>query len=355
MSGFRTRTGEPIQGLHLNGSQTVSDSGEINASDKKDLAQQIAGLMSAASRGDIVQETASVDADTAREQRRQALTAAYTSNDGEFDALGKQLASEVREAADSQGLMRRLFTKAEVDQGNQPRIRVAEQNVMAIVATSPTVNVPQMVRSKHINPPEFYITTNVSVEERDIAQTNDDLLEEAYFQSQQGIMAAEDRSWKAQADATVGVANDLVYLVGGLTPVFFSQMRSSVNSYGIPVTNCVMSSDYWDDIISNVEFSTWLDPVSKFELVSTGTLGSILGVTLSTDAFRRQNLRVLNQGELYMCGSPEMHGSYTDRDGLQSREIDRKEDGVPARGWSMYELMSMSLHNARSVQKGVRA
>jgi len=356
MSNFTTRNGEPIEALRLGGSQVVASNGEINAHSKGELAQQIASLLAAANQGEIVQAESTQDAEAAREARKMALSAAYQSSDSDFEDLGRQLASEVRVEADRQGLLRRMFVKSEVTRGNQPRIRVSEQNVMAIVATSASQNTPTMVRSKHINPPEFYITASPSVEERDIQQTSDDLLEEAYFQAQQGIMVAEDKIWKSQADATVGVSNDLLYLVGGLTPAFFTQMRTAVNSHGIPVTNCVMSSDYWDDIIANAGFSTWLDPVSKFELVSTGTLGSILGVTLSTDAFRRQSLRVLNQGELYMCGAPEYHGAYTDRDGLQSRESDIfARSDVPARGWRMYELMSMSLHNARSVQKGVRA
>jgi len=178
MSGFRTRVGDPIQGLKLEGSQVVASNGEINAHSNKELCQQIAKLIAAANNGDI-QEVASVDREEASVKRREVLKAAYSSEGGDFADLGKELAAEVSLESNRSGLMRRLYKRAEVSQGNNPRIRVSEQNVMSIVATSPTVHVPQMVRSRHINPPEFYITASPSVEERDIAQTTDDLLEEA--------------------------------------------------------------------------------------------------------------------------------------------------------------------------------
>jgi len=75
-----------------------------------------------------------------------------------------------------------------------------------------------------------------------------------------------------------------------------------------------------------------------------------------TDAYREPQIKVLNQGELYITTSPEYHGAYTDRGPLSTVEINHAAlgDNVPARGWSFSELISMIILNNRSVVKGIR-
>jgi hypothetical protein len=116
-----------------------------------------------------------------------------------------------------------------------------------------------------------------------------------------------------------------------------------------------MAADFWNDIIANQQFSGWFDPLSKYEIVTTGVLGQMLGLTFITDGFRHKQLKVLNTGELYLVGDPLMHGGYTDRGPVQSNEVSEYPNGQPARGWYMFEDLSMVIANARSVIKAKRA
>jgi hypothetical protein len=116
-----------------------------------------------------------------------------------------------------------------------------------------------------------------------------------------------------------------------------------------------MASDSWEDVVSNTAFGAWFDPVSQYEIVTTGYLGTLLGLRLTTDAYREPQLRVLNQGDLYIISTPEFHGAYTDRGPVQSKETDGTDDGVVSRGWLFWEIMSMTVHNGKSIVKGVRS
>ena len=95
-----------------------------------------------------------------------------------------------------------------------------------------------------------------------------------------------------------------------------------------------------------------MDPVTKHELFMTGRLGRVHGIPLLTDFTRHPQHKVLEPGEFYITAAMEMHGQYTDRGGLVSEPITQAETGIPGRGWTMYELMTLVIVNSRSVAKG---
>lgn len=333
----------------------VGRNGEINASSNQELMQQIAHLAHKVSQGEVARPNENEASDQSPQQKRQqVLQAAYFSDKGgrEWAELGAAIGGEVSETADREGFMRRLFLRSDVAQGTMPRIRVRHKNVVAIQASSAVQNYPIFLRDKYIVPEEFYIKSNIRVEERELMQGSGDILEDKFYEVQEAIMVEEDRRWKSLVDDAVGIANDRQILAGGLTPATLSQMRTQVLRWGIPAQNLLLASDIWDDIIGQSEFAQWFDPVSQYELVMTGNLGTLLGMSVITDAFREPMLKVLDQGDIYVTSSPEMHGTYTDRGPVQSNEVNDYPDGVPARGWSFYELISMTMHNARSVVKG---
>lgn len=120
------------------------------------------------------------------------------------------------------------------------------------------------------------------------------------------------------------------------------------------MSTSIMSGDVMNDLLVGNDFSTYWDPVSKYQLLQTGNVGSVLGTSIITDGFREPNLRVLEDGELFFTSSPDFTGVYTDRGPIQSVPVDSYPDGSPSRGWSMAEFISAALANAKSVAIGMR-
>ena len=166
-------------------------------------------------------------------------------------------------------------------------------------------------------------------------------------------MVREDNIWRDLVNAAAGASNDL-FLFNTFTPTVFSTMRTQIARWGIPVTGAVIAFDLWDDIIADTEFSTWFDPVSKHEIVLEGSLGSILGVNLITDAFRHDTLQVLQPGEVYFVGAPQTLGGITQRKELATESINKYNQGKPERGWFMETIEGMSIVNSRAVTRGNR-
>jgi hypothetical protein len=78
---------------------------------------------------------------------------------------------------------------------------------------------------------------------------------------------------------------------------------------------------------------TGCDPVSKHQIVLEGSIATIQGVNLVTDAFRYETLQVLNPGEVFFFGAPQTLGGIVQRKSLMTQSIDRYALMRPERGW----------------------
>jgi len=350
-ASFVLASGAEITDLKLGASReaAVASNVEINASSKADLAGRIAELITASSKGEVRQKSAN------RKEHREVLAAAYNDkSNSKWNKLGVALAAKIEEAAAREGFMRNLMVEEQLNQGEVPRCRMRVNNVVAVQATSASDILRQLVREKIFYPPEFYINDNIEVEDRDIDQISSDILDEKYTEGLQAIMVREDLIWKGLADGTVGSANNMTYIAGQLTPTTLATMRNNVARWKIPVTSCLLSQSYWNDIVGNSEFMAMLDPVSKYDLVLNGQLGTLLGMTLITDGYRAPELQVLQDGDIYVVGAPQQHGQFTTRGGVESTPIDGAIHGRNTKGWYLKESMSSIISNARSVAKGSR-
>ena len=133
-----------------------------------------------------------------------------------------------------------------------------------------------------------------------------------------------------------------------------AKLRTTVSDWNLPATNCLISNDYWSDIIGSNDFASFLDPVTKYDLALHGYLGTLIGLNLITDAFRTPTQKVLNRGEIYVVAAPEHHAAYTDRGGVTSKPTDGTHEASSRQGWFLQEYLSFTLANPRSVAKGVR-
>ena len=332
----------------------VGSNGDLNASNKVDLLKQITAFMEQASFHGAVSENVAYERASLKQQHEDAITAAFADKDA-CRELGEVLTTELYQAANREGFMRRFLARQELKQGQRPNVKMRMKDTVATVATSPTQVESQIVRDNLYTPPEFYITTRIYIEEREIQQSIGDVTEEKYLEALEATMVAEDRLFRSLAVALQGQPNNLTQFVGTLTAQGLMILRNQVTSFNIPVASWLVANDLWSDIVGDTSFQAVIDPVSKNELLLTGQLGRIFGMTIYSDAYRHPQHKVLSQGEMFVIGDQINLGQYTDRGGVTSLPIDSSIEKVPGRGWMISELMSLVLANGRAVARGLRA
>lgn len=331
----------------------LDSKGEINASSRKDLMQQIANLMEFASTNNIVTEQEAVKAEERKAALANILTASMTSDQARKE-LGEIMAEDLYVVGNREGFARRFLVRQELKQGEIPRVKMRMKNVTAVVATGPTQVETQITQDNQFFPSEFDIITRPYVTKREIDQSVSDVVDEKYVEALEGIMVAEDRLWKKMADATVNVNNPLTNVAGSFTPAALAATANHIRGYNIPARFLLMANDLWTDILSDPQWAAAIDPVSKYEVLRTGQLGSVYGMDIISDAYRHPQHRVLNRGEFYVVGDPINHGTMTDRGGVDSSPIDVTTERALGRGWVLSESISMIIANARSVARGLR-
>ena len=225
--------------------------------------------------------------------------------------------------------------------------------VQAVVSTSPTQMGYQLIRDSQFTPAEYEVKSAVRVSQLELDQSSGDLLRDIRDQAMEAVMVAEDRIWKRAVDATVGRVNDISYISGELTPKMLASLSEQVSGWNLPATKAIISNDFWKDIIGNSEFSAFLDPVSKYDLVMNGKIGTLIGMELMTDGFRPENQRVLDKGEIYVVSDPEHHAAFSTR-GIRSTPTDGANQGETNKGWLISQSISFLVGNVRSVAKGKR-
>jgi hypothetical protein len=327
-----------------------SSTGEFNAGSKKDLMNQILTLASLVESGDV-DNSENVVAASSRERAKELAAAYRDTASGDFRELGAALAGKLQENADREGFARNILARAEVAEGSDVRHRVKSKSLTAIVASSATQMDPQTIREKEIYPREFMVRAKVRIEELQLRRGSQDLLEEKFFEAQEQIMRTEDLIVKKMMDQAVGAGHNVQYISGGLTPSSLGDIMGLLSDYGLQPVNMMFANNLLRDMITSQAFSEYFDPLSKYEIVQTGTIGSIFAMDIRTDAYRDPNLRVLEKGEIYIVPPPEWLGAYTDRGPVEAKELN---DDDASRGWSFFEIMSFALHNPKAVVKAIR-
>lgn len=334
-------------------SKFVGANNEINATDRRDLlkafAELSAGIASGALFTDVSERTAPTSREVAAENRRLLVDAYHDRDTTQWAEIGSGLAAELSARMEREGFMRTLLSRAEVAQGADPRIRVRTPNVRAVISKGVGANYAQYVRDKYIVLDEFTVSSNPRVLDLDLQRGSADILEDKFYEAQEQINVVEDRVVYSQFKDSVGLHNDATYFTGNFTPTLLQAARYSVSRWKLPVSNFLFAADILNDFIVGNEFASYYDPISKLDIIQTGTIGSMYGTSFTTDGFREPNLRVLADGEGFMLSSPEFVGAYTDRGPVQSNPVDSYADGVPARGWYMFEHISAAVANAKAV------
>jgi len=333
--------------------RAVGANGELNASSKKDLLNQQIKFLTAASSGGLVSGEAKLREQQEVKASRELTLAGF--NDAKIHrVLGERMADSLFITANRQGFMRKYLARVQVDQGTVPRFPLRTKNVTAVWSTSPTRIDSQITRDKWYTPPELSIVARPFVTQNELNQSAGDVLQEKYVEATEAIMVAEDRLWYNQVNQIVGIDNNLSIISGQLTPYTLMQVQTNVTRWGLKAPHILMASDLYQDIVGNSEFYTAVDPVARHELLLTGELAVMYGMTITSDAYRHPEHKVLSQGEFFVISEALNHGAYSDRGGLNSKPTDIINEKIPGMGWVIHEEIAISVANSRSVAKGLR-
>lgn len=339
-----------FQGSNL---RAIGAGGEINASDKKDLLNKQMQFLAAASRGEVATGEVVLAKEKEMALNRELVQAAWN-DEKAHRVLGERMADSLYLTANRQGFMRKYLAKITVETGTVPRFPLRTKNVTAVWSTSPTRIDTQITRDRWYTPPELSIVARPYVTQNELNQSAGDVLQEKYVEATEAIMVAEDRLWYNQVNSLVGVDNNLSIISGQLAPYTLMQVATNVTRWGLKAPHILIASDLYQDIIGNSEFYTAIDPVARHELLLTGELAVMYGMTITSDAYRHPEHKVLNQGEFFVISESLNHGAYSDRGGLQSAPTDIVNERIPGKGWVIHEEIAISVANSRSVAKGIR-
>ena len=285
--------------------RVVGYNGEVNASSKRDLLVNANRLMEASSRGEVVTEVDAVERASIKQTNRELLQAAFENKEA-HRVLGERMAEEIYMTANRKGFCRRFLNRVDLKQGEIPRFPVRKKNATAMWVTGPTRVETEVLTDKWYTPPELQIVSRVFVPQNEINQSNSDVLEEKYVEALEGVMVTEDRLWYNMSKQTVGIDNNQSVIVGTLSSLAFMGVRQQVARWGLKAVYCLMASDLFQDIVGSPDFQNAIEPVARHELVMTGELAVLYGMTLISEAYRHPEHKVLNQGEFLVVSDPLM-------------------------------------------------
>lgn len=339
----------------VNGERLVGRNGELNASSKLDLIEQTGRLMQVANTHQLVTQSDAerIEIETAKLLRRETAVAMF--NDPEkLKAVGAAMGDELYITQGREGIMRNVLQRQELENGRTPRVALRTRNLTVGVVSGPTATELQVVRDNFLYPVEYYLTARPYVEQKEIVQNSTDVLEDKYMEAMTAFMVQEDRLFRQLCINSIGHANPLTTHVGLMNPIVLGNFRNRIESWNITAQQWLIANDLWTDIVGDTGFQSIYEPMAQHEILLTGKLGTILGMTVKSDGFRHPEHRVLEKGEQFIFGPAETLGTYTDRGGIDVTPIDAAITSIPGRGWNMYAMQSQTLANFRAVACGRR-
>ena len=333
------------------GERAVGSNGEMNADNKRDLLNRSHDLQLATARNEVVQNGQYVTASqkAKKEERNKALIQAAFTNPNAYRVLGEKMAEEIYMTSNRKGFSRRFLNRIELKQGDIPRFPVRSKNVTAMWLSGPSRIETQIAVDRWLTPPEGQVATRVFVPQNELNQSNTDVLEEKYIEALEGIMVAEDRFWYNMVQDSIGIDNNQTLVSGTLSPLALMAVRQNVAQWGLKAVYCLMASDLFVDIVGDSSFIQAIEPVARHELIMTGELAVLYGMTLISEAYRHPEHKVMGVGEFIVVSDPLTHGAYADRGGVDSSPIDPTTEKMIGRGWLLSESYTAVIANTRSV------
>lgn len=344
-----------IRSSGKNGERLVGRNGEVNASSTRDFMEQTTRLLSVAGTHNLMTETEAerIQIEAAKLSRREMATAMFNDKERHI-VVGAAMGDELYITQGREGIMRNVLQRQELENGKVPRVTLRTRNLLVGTVSGPTATELQVVRDNFLYPVEYYLTARPYVEQKEIVQNSSDVLEDKYMEAMTAFMVQEDRLFRQLCINSINYSNPMTTHVGMMNPTVLGNFRNQIESWNITAQQWLIANDLWTDIVADTGFQAIYEPMAQHEILLTGKLGTILGMTVKSDGFRHPEHRVLERGEQFIFGPADTLGTYTDRGGIDVTPIDAAITGIPGRGWNMYAMQSQTLANFRAVACGKR-
>lgn len=335
--------------------------GEMNASGKSDVAAGQKEFLSALASGQVVPSTEKQVPAEVKAQfnklNKVLCGALSTGNEKDIKTVVASMANLVYEYAQRDGFTRKFLKQIPVEQGQFPMLSSDTKTILGYTFDAGGTNViPVTVRDKKFWLQEFQVIVKTFIDVIEYYQSNQNFYENKLAEMKEQAMVQEDKRWKALADATIGTVNgghDLQLFTSGLSASVIGTMRALLDDAKVPPQYLLIAANLIKDFYGPL--GQTIDLFHYYQVLETGMLGNIAGLTVITDATRVTTQKVLNAGEMYVIANPEYHGAYSDRAGLEVLEYNPAltENGKTGKGWTCFEILSMIVSNPRSVAKGL--
>jgi hypothetical protein len=160
----------------------IGTSGDLNAGNKNEVMQAMSVLQKHLETGRARKSPAIAQSAQERGKANDRLVQAFHAQDGgkSMLAVGEVLGEEIWQTLGREGFARKVMMIKQLAQGEIGRLRVRKKDVRAhFVVSAPNV-LSSQVRQNYVFPPEFVIAGQVLIEDKEIAQSPGDLLEDKY-------------------------------------------------------------------------------------------------------------------------------------------------------------------------------
>ena len=148
-------------------SSLSDNSGEINASSKKDMLEAIVALQRAVGSGQYVEQR--VNQAEVAQRRAELVTAAVNDKDGQaWKAMGEVIGDEVFETMGRDAFAAKTLLHKPLAKGEVGRIRIRKKDVITYFATRNPEVIASQVRQFYVYPPEYYLVGRVLIEDAEI-------------------------------------------------------------------------------------------------------------------------------------------------------------------------------------------
>lgn len=325
--------------------RTYNAAGEVNAYTRREANERVGS--SFAQQGTFRRRASAQE----REARARKIQAAMNDPSGRgIHLVGKELALPIKEILDYEGWARQVLRVRSLGQAELFRIPKDVRATAWTVGQDGQV-LESRLRGRYIQPPEFKIAANVTVDLADILQVNYDILERAQDTARQEIQLEEDKRCVEVLDAAAQTFNSVTSF-GSVGPAALEAIRYQVERHRLRVDKFLINRNEVSDIVTTMAAS--LDPVSQRELNLSGYIGNFMGARFFTAAGQGVQ-EVVPSGTIYAVTAPDSLGELAERIPLFADPFNKYGFGETVKGWMFVEMIGMAIANSRAVAKGVRA
>ena len=363
-SGLKTRkvSTDELQDKYLNPSNAggkapmFNSRGEVNANSRKEVfenAQKFAKLndeYSDAYKDSKIEKLASLYTD----EEKNKIFASALGDQAQWIKFGQEgIVPLILRELDYKGFIRQVFHTHNVAQGQVIKYE-KDISVTALVIAENGDAVESQVKGDRVFPGEFTVTSNPTIEIKEVAVRDFDAVERAKDKATFQVMLKEDRNGLRLLYSAATIENSQINITGSVNKAVIESLTNSVESWGLIANKILMNRAEFGDLRSAINTNDY-DPVTAREVWLNGMFGNFWGYNILVAAGKSDTRLSIPAGMIFAVTEPRFIGAMGIRVELEAHPADKFTLGQPRYGWLFVEVISQTVVNPRSVAMGVKS